>query len=125
MSGKKDIYAIIKFFVTILPNQGEYTVFVEKAEVFARSGMRILLDNEILRSDDSVYKDKLTKDAVSQIKAYTEGTSRLSPCPPQPHFCAAAQSSSLQLVRKTSSLPPGSSSCQPAEVRCSTVMEGW
>lgn len=72
MSGKKDIYAIIKFFVTILPNQGEYTVFVEKAEVFARSGMRILLDNEILRSDDSVYKDKLTKDAVSQIKAYIQ-----------------------------------------------------
>ena len=64
----RDIYTILKFYVTILPEQGRYSVFVEKAEVFVRTGIRILLDHEILRPDDSVYRDKLTKAAVTQIK---------------------------------------------------------
>ena len=68
----KDVYVIVEYYVTILPEQGRYTVFVEKAELFARAGMRILLDNEILRSDDSVYRDKLTKKAVKMIETYIQ-----------------------------------------------------
>jgi hypothetical protein len=68
----RDIYTIIKYYVTILPQQGRYTVFVEKAEVFASAGRKTLLDNEILRSDDSVYRDKLTKATVTEIKSYIQ-----------------------------------------------------
>lgn len=68
----KEIYAIVEFFVTIVPEQGKYSVFVEKTDIFARSGLKILLDNEMLRSDDSVYSDKLTKGVVTQIKAFIQ-----------------------------------------------------
>lgn len=70
--GNKDIYAIVEFFVTIVPEQGKYSVFVEKTDIFARSGLKILLEDEMLRSDDSVYRDKLTKAAVAYLKAYIQ-----------------------------------------------------
>ena len=68
----KEIYAIVEFFVTIVPEQGKYSVFVEKTDVFARTGLRKLLDNETLRLDDSVYQDKLTMTVVTQIKAFIQ-----------------------------------------------------
>jgi len=71
-AGKKDIRAIVQFYVTILPDQGKYKIYVERTNVTLRSGMKILLDSEILRADDSVYQDKLTKSAVTQVKAFIQ-----------------------------------------------------
>ena len=71
-AGKKEIRAIVQFYVTILPDQGKYKVYVERTNVTLRSGMKILLDSEILRADDSVYQDKLTKSAVTQVKAFIQ-----------------------------------------------------
>ena len=72
MVGNKEFYSIIEMFVAIIPENGKYRVLVEKADVFVRSGMKVLIDNDILRADDSAYSDKLTKSAVTHIKGFIQ-----------------------------------------------------
>lgn len=68
----KGIHAIIEMYLYIKPEDGRYTVIVERCDASVWSGSRTILDNEILRSDDSAYRDKLTKAAVSQIKDFIQ-----------------------------------------------------
>lgn len=70
--GRKKIQAIVKMYVYIHPEQGRYTVSVEKCEASARTGRKILFEFETLRSDDSCYTDKLEKAAVVHIKAFIQ-----------------------------------------------------
>ncbi|MBQ3439200.1 MAG: hypothetical protein IJG35_04380 [Bacteroidales bacterium] len=70
--GRKKIQAIVKMYVYIHPEQGKYTVSVEKCEASARVGRKDLFEFETLRSDDSCYTDKLEKAAVVQIKAFIQ-----------------------------------------------------
>jgi len=63
---------IIKMFVSILPENGKYTVVAEKCEASARSNGRALFEFEILRADDSVYTDKRVKEVIIQIKAFIQ-----------------------------------------------------
>jgi len=67
---KKKVGIIIHMYVAILPEKGKYTAIVERCEASARIGRKAIFEFEILRSDDTVYKDKMTKAAVSQIKAF-------------------------------------------------------
>lgn len=69
---KKEVNNIVKMYVSILPTQGGYTVIAEKCEASVRIGGRALLEFETLRSDGSVYRDKLTLAAVSQIKTFIQ-----------------------------------------------------
>lgn len=59
-------------YVSILPDQGGYTVIAEKCEASVRIGSRALFEFETLRSDDSVYQDKMIHTAVTQIKAFIQ-----------------------------------------------------
>lgn len=63
---------VIKMYVSILPDDGKYTVIAEKCEASARSHGRALFEFEILRSDDSVYTDNRTKEVVLQIKSFLQ-----------------------------------------------------
>lgn len=67
---KKKVGIIIHMYVAILPENGKYTAIVERCEASARIGRKAIFEFEILRSDDTVYKDRMTKAAVSQIKAF-------------------------------------------------------
>jgi hypothetical protein len=69
---KKDVGVIVKMYISILPEHGKYTVIAEKCEASARIGRKAIFEFEILRSDDTVYQDKMTKATVSQIKAFIQ-----------------------------------------------------
>ena len=68
----REVGVIVKMYISILPDQGRYTVIAEKCEASARIGRKAIFEFEILRSDDTVYQDKMTKAAVSQIKAFIQ-----------------------------------------------------
>ena len=70
--GKNEIQAIVKMYVYIHPEQGRYTVSVEKCEASARAGRKDLFEFEVLRADDSFYTDGLKKAAVMHIKAFIQ-----------------------------------------------------
>jgi hypothetical protein len=69
---KKEVNNVVKMYVSILPDQGGYTVIAEKCEASVRIGSRALFEFETLRSDDSVYQDKMIHTAVTQIKAFIQ-----------------------------------------------------
>jgi hypothetical protein len=68
----KGIHAIIEMYLYIKPEQGRYTVIAERCDASVWSGNRLILDNEILRADDSIYRNKLIKAAVTQIKTFIQ-----------------------------------------------------
>ena len=68
----KEYDTVIKMYISILPENGRYTVIAEKCEASARSNGRALFEFEIIRSDDSVYTDIRTKEVILQIKAFIQ-----------------------------------------------------
>ena len=64
----------VRYRVWVNPKNGYNSAedVLRKALRAQALGMKILIDNDILRADDSVYRDKLTKSAVTQIKGFIQ-----------------------------------------------------